>query len=84
MNELIFSVEESVDGGYEARALGVSIYTEVENLEDLKKEIRDAVQCYFETEEMPRVIWLHFIKEEVINIWESPGTLAGIKSFANS
>ncbi|HMF34806.1 MAG TPA: 2-oxoisovalerate dehydrogenase [Candidatus Lokiarchaeia archaeon] len=56
MNELIFSVEESVDGGYEARALGVSIYTEVENLEDLKKEIRDAVQCYFETEEMPRVI----------------------------
>ncbi len=68
MKELIFLVEESLDGGYEARALGTSIYTEAENLEDLKKEIKDAVQCHFEGEEMPRIIRLHFIKEEVISI----------------
>ena len=68
MKELIFLVEESIDGGYEARSLGESIYTEAENLEDLKAEIKDAVQCHFEAEEMPRVIRLHFIKEEVINI----------------
>ncbi len=68
MKELIFLVEESLDGGYEARALGSPIYTEAENLEDLKKEIRDAVQCHFEGEEMPRIIRLHFIKDEFITI----------------
>lgn len=68
MKELIFLVEESIDGGYEARSLGESIFTEAENLEELKEEIKDAVHCHFEEEEMPRVIRLHFIKEEVINI----------------
>lgn len=68
MKELIFLVEESLDGGYEARSLGPSIFTEADTLEDLKREIKDAVQCHFEVDEMPRVIRLHFIKEEVITI----------------
>ncbi len=54
--EVIFLVEESDEGGYEARALGFSIYTEAETLEELKEAVRDAVQCHFEEHEMPKII----------------------------
>lgn len=64
--EIIFIVQESLDGGYEAHALGESIYTEAENLEELKKDIKEAVACHFEESEMPKIIRLHYIKEEVI------------------
>jgi len=68
MKELIFLVEESLEGGYEARALETSIFTEAENLTELKEAIRDAVKCHFNEKEMPRLIRLHFVKEEVITI----------------
>ncbi|MEM2958480.1 MAG: hypothetical protein QW261_09315 [Candidatus Jordarchaeaceae archaeon] len=66
--EIIFLVEESVEGGYEARALGYSIYTQAEDLDELRDAVRDAVRCHFEKEEMPRVIRLHMVKDEVITV----------------
>ena len=64
--EIIFVIEESSEGGYEARALGHSIYTEADTIEDLKKMIRDSVQCHFDEKDMPKVIRLHHIKEEIM------------------
>ena len=55
-SEIIFIVEESLDGGYEANALGNSIYTEAENLDDLKRNIKEAVACHFGEEQMPAEI----------------------------
>jgi hypothetical protein len=60
-NEIIFSVEESPEGGYEARALGYSIYTQAENLEELKKMVCDAVKCHFDEDQKPSVIRLHWV-----------------------
>ncbi len=65
-NEIIFLVEESLDGGYEAKALGYSIFTQGETLEELKKMVMDAVDCHFEEEQKPKVIRLHLVKELVI------------------
>ena len=65
-SEIVFLVEESSKGGYEARALGHSIYTEADTLEEMKRAAADAVRCHFEEAEMPRVIRLHMVKEEVI------------------
>ncbi len=64
--EIIFLVRESPEGGYEARALGYPIFTEAETFEELKGMVKDAVQCYFEETEKPRLIRLHLVKEEVI------------------
>ncbi len=64
MNEIIFLVEESSEGGYEAKALGYSIFTEGESIEDLKKNIREAIKCHFESG-APKIVRLHFVKEEV-------------------
>jgi hypothetical protein len=65
-NEILFMVHESPEGGYEARALGESIFTEADTLEELRAMIRDAVECHFDEAERPRLIRLHFVREEVI------------------
>ena len=55
-NGIIFVVQESPEGGYEARALGFSIFTQAESLEKLKMAIRDAVSCHLDAHEKPRII----------------------------
>lgn len=64
MTEIIFIVEESQEGGFEARALGHSIFTEAETLDELKQNIREAIHCHFEAD-APKIVRLHYIKEEV-------------------
>jgi len=46
--ETVFLVEESLDGGYEARAAGFPIFTQGETIDKVKKNIIDSVQCHFE------------------------------------
>jgi len=64
--EIIFAVEESPEGGYEAHALGHPIFTQAESTEELRAIVRDAVRCYFEADAIPAVIRLHFVHDEVI------------------
>ena len=66
MKEILFTVEEAPEGGYTARALGHSIFTESDDLASLHNAVREAVQCHFEDNERPGLIRLHFVKEEVI------------------
>jgi len=66
MNEIIFLIEEAPEGGYTARALGHSIFTEAESLQLLRDQIRDAVRCHFDEGKSPKLIRLHFVREEVI------------------
>jgi hypothetical protein len=66
MDELIFLVENAPEGGYTARALGASIFTEADDIDALRGQVRDAVRCHFEEGEGPKVIRLHFVREEVI------------------
>jgi hypothetical protein len=66
MNELIFIVEEAPEGGYQARALGDSIFTESDTLDELNQQIRDAVYCHFDEGQAPKLIRLHFVRDELI------------------
>lgn len=68
MTELIFTVEESLEGGFEAKAMGANIFTQGDNLKDLKLQIKEAVGCHFEPADLPSIIRLHFVKEEVFSI----------------
>ncbi|HLL16787.1 MAG TPA: hypothetical protein VK388_17140 [Pyrinomonadaceae bacterium] len=65
-DELIFLVEDAPEGGYTARALGVSIFTEADDLNSLRESVRDAVRCHFDEGQGPKIIRLHFVREEVI------------------
>jgi len=67
LEELVFIVEEAPDGGYIAKALGVSIITEADDLETLRSHVLDAVRCHFaEEKQRPRIIRLHMVKDEVL------------------
>ncbi|HEX9754833.1 MAG TPA: hypothetical protein VGA42_03965 [Gemmatimonadales bacterium] len=66
MNEIIFVVEEAPEGGYTARALGEDIFTEADDIETLHTHVRDAVECHFEERQAPKVIRLHFVREDLI------------------
>jgi len=66
--EIIFLVEEAPEGGYTARALGHSIFTEGESLDEIRGAVRDAVRCHFGEKELPRVFRLHIVKDEVIAV----------------
>jgi glycerate-2-kinase len=65
-NEITFVVEEAVEGGFTAHALGEAIVTEADTMAELHAMIRDAVDCHFEPNEKPKVIHLHFVRDEVI------------------
>ncbi len=71
--EIIFLVEEAPEGGYTARALGHSIFTEGEALEEIRNNVREAVRCHFEDNDMPRVIRLHIVKDEVMAVSDCQG-----------
>jgi predicted RNase H-like HicB family nuclease len=64
--ELIFVVEQAAEGGYTARALGASIFTEADSLEKLRQNVREATECHFDEGRQPKVIRLHFVRDEVL------------------
>lgn len=66
--EIVFVVEEAPEGGYTARALGASIFTEADTLEVLQEEVRDAVRCHFEETERPRLVRLHFVRDQLLAV----------------
>lgn len=67
MTEIVFLVEDDPDGGYTARALGESIFTQADDLKNLREMVRDAVHCHFPDEQSrPKIIRLHIVRDEVI------------------
>ena len=68
MTEIIFEItEDEAGGGYSARALGYSIFTQGDSWEEVRRNVRDAVDCHFdETMPRPKLIRLHFVRDEVI------------------
>lgn len=69
MSEIVFLVEDDPEGGFSARALGVSIFTQAETWDELREMVRDAVRCHFDGEaQPPSVIRLHRVVDEVIAV----------------
>ena len=70
MEEIIFEVQEDeIDGGFVAVALGHSIATQAETVEELREMVRDAVRCHFEdgvAGPMPRIVRLHYVRDEAL------------------
>ncbi len=64
LKEIIFVVEEDPEGGYTAQFVGHSIFTEGETLEELRGNVKDALKCHFNENEIPLFVCLHIVKEE--------------------
>ncbi len=70
LSEVIFEVSEGeIDGGYSASALGYGIHTEGETIDEVRHNVREAVDCYFDDgSARPGVIRLHFVRDEVLTL----------------
>ena len=66
MTEIVFVVELAPEGGYSARALGESIFTEADTEAELRTAVQDAVHCHFDEGQSPKVIRLHFVRDELL------------------
>lgn len=67
--ELIFEIRDAEEGGFIARALGHAIFTQAESWEELRSNVLEAAALHFEGElEQPRMIQLHYIKDELIPV----------------
>ena len=64
--EIIFLIEESLDAGFEAKAVGFPIFTEGESEDEVRQNILEAVRCHFDENEMPAFINIRFLREEQI------------------
>lgn len=66
MTEIVFVVEQAPEGGFIARALGESIFTEADTEAQLRVAVQDAVHCHFDEGKSPKVIRLHFVRDELL------------------
>jgi len=67
MTEIIFLVEDDLEGGYVARAIGESIFTQADSISELREQVRDAVHCHYpDVQTRPKLIRLHVVHDEVI------------------
>lgn len=66
MSEIIFVVEDAPEGGFSARAVGESIFTQAETLDELRTQVCDAVHCHYDSGAALKLIRLHFVPDEVI------------------
>jgi len=66
--EILFVIEEAPEGGYIARGVGADIFTEADTLDELRANVREAVECHFDEGNQPRLVRLHFVRDEVLNV----------------
>ena len=67
MNELVFEIRDAEEGGFNARALGKAIFTQAETWEELRKNVLEAIECYYNRPaEQPKLVTLHYVKDELM------------------
>jgi hypothetical protein len=59
-------VEEAPEGGFTARAVGQSIFTEANTLDELRSNVPEAIERHFDEGCLPKLIRLHFVREEIL------------------
>lgn len=68
MGEIFFEVRESAEGGYEARALGASIFTQADTLEEIRSNVLEAVECHYDEPDRPKWVRIVYLREEVLPV----------------
>ncbi len=68
MTEILFTVVEAPEGGLTASAVAHSIVTEADTLDELRQNVREAVECHFDEGSAPKLIRLHIVRDEVLTV----------------
>jgi hypothetical protein len=68
MNENVFEVEQDADGGFTAEVLGESIFTQADNWDELRANVREAVQAFYFDSAAPASIRLRLVRDKVLAV----------------
>lgn len=68
MKEIVFEVAQEADGGYTAEALGESIFTQADTWEELRANVREAVEAFYFDTAPPASIRLRLVRDEVLAV----------------
>jgi len=68
MSEIVFEVTQEADGGFCAEALGESIFTQAGSWEELRRNVREAVEAFYFDRQKPANVRLHLVRDEVLAI----------------
>ena len=68
MKEIVFEVTQDSDSGYIAEAIGESIFTQAENWDVLRNNVREAVQAFYFDSAPPASIRLRMVRDEVLAV----------------
>ena len=66
MDELIFEVTQEADGGYVAECLTENIFTQGDSWEELRSNVKEAVNAFFFDQSAPRRVRLHLVRDEML------------------
>jgi predicted RNase H-like HicB family nuclease len=67
MNGIVFEVSQESDGGFVAECLTEGIFTQADNWEELRRNVKEAVSAYyFDRTKQPAAIRLHLVRDEVL------------------
>ena len=66
MSELIFEVTQESDGGYCAECLTEPIFTQADNWEELRANVREAINAFYFDRQAPKHVRLHLVRDETL------------------
>jgi predicted RNase H-like HicB family nuclease len=68
MNEIVFEVNQESDGGFSAECLTESIFTEGDTWEELRANVKEAVEAFYFDRPKPAAVRLHLVRDEMLAI----------------
>ena len=68
MSEIVFLVEDAPEGGFTVRALGAAIFAAADDLADLPRRVREAVDVHLTDDQRPRWMGLHHVRDTLIGV----------------
>jgi hypothetical protein len=66
MKEIIFEIAQEADGGFTAEAIGESVFTQADSWDELRTNVREAVQAFYFDSAPPASIRLRLVRDEVL------------------
>jgi hypothetical protein len=66
--DLVFDVVQDPDGGYTASCLNEDIFTEADSWEELRSNVKEAVEAFYFDSPAPRAIRLHLVRDELLTL----------------
>jgi predicted RNase H-like HicB family nuclease len=66
VNEIVFEITQEADGGFCAECLNDDIFTQGDTWDELRANVREAVEAYYFDRSKPTSIRLHLVRDEML------------------